>query len=128
VGDVTALVDDIVAVLEGGGVVVLPTDSVYGLAARATSRHAVERVFELKGRRADVPIAVLCASATQALALAEPVAGVDAVAERFWPGPLTLVLPRRAGVGLHLGEPEHTIGLRVPDQRGGRGRLARGRA
>ena len=54
-------------------------------------------VFALKGRRADVPLAVLCASAAQALALAEPVAGVDAVAARFWPGPLTLVLPRRAG-------------------------------
>ena len=41
--------------------------------------------------------------------------GVERVAARFWPGPLTLVLPRRAGVDLHLGEPAHTIGLRVPD-------------
>ena len=114
-GDRAALVDEIVAVLERGGVVVLPTDTVYGLAALPTSRDAVERVFALKGRRADVPIAVLCASSVQALALAEPVPGMDAVAERFWPGPLTLVLPRRAGVDLHLGDPEHTIGLRVPD-------------
>lgn len=109
-------VDEIVAVLERGGVVVLPTDTVYGLAALPSSAAAVDRVFALKGRRADVPIAVLCASAAQALALAEPVPGVDRVAERFWPGPLTLVLPRRAGVELHLGEPAHTIGLRVPQQ------------
>ncbi|MFL6204972.1 MAG: L-threonylcarbamoyladenylate synthase, partial [Acidimicrobiales bacterium] len=110
----SAQVDEIVEVLEGGGVVVLPTDTVYGLAALPSAAAAVDRVFALKGRRADVPIAVLCASAAQALALAEPVPGVDQVAARFWPGPLTLVLPRRAGVHLHLGEPTHTIGLRVP--------------
>jgi L-threonylcarbamoyladenylate synthase len=108
-------VDEIVAVLARGGVVVLPTDTVYGLAALPTSRAAVERVFALKGRRADVPLAVLCGSAAQALKLGEPVTGTDRVAQRFWPGPLTLVLPRRAGVELHLGEPVHTIGLRVPD-------------
>ena len=108
-------VDAIVATLRGGGVVVLPTDTVYGLAALPTSRDAVDRVFALKGRRADVPIAVLCASADQALALAEPVPGIERVAAQLWPGPLTLVLPRRPGVDLHLGEPEHTIGLRVPD-------------
>jgi L-threonylcarbamoyladenylate synthase len=110
-----AQVQQIVGVLEAGGVVVLPTDTVYGLAARPTDRDAVDRLFALKGRRADVPVAVLCASADAALALAEPVPGARAVAERLWPGPLTLVLPRRAGVRLHLGEPPHTIGLRVPD-------------
>ncbi len=108
-------VDEIVDVLQRGGLVVLPTDTVYGLAALPTDAAAVERVFALKGRRADVPIAVLCASAGQALGLADPVAGVEAVAHQLWPGPLTLVLPRRAGVDLHLGEPVHTIGLRVPD-------------
>jgi len=113
--DLLGRVDEIVAVLERGGVVVLPTDTVYGLAALASSPDAVERVFTLKGRQADVPIAVLCASAEQALALVDPVQGIDRVAARFWPGPLTLVLPRRAGVDLRLGEPVHTIGLRVPD-------------
>jgi L-threonylcarbamoyladenylate synthase len=114
-GDVREQVDEIVAVLERGGVVVLPTDTVYGLAALPTSADAVERVFALKGRRADVPIAVLCASADQALDLAEPVPGAAEVAAALWPGPLTLVLPRRDGLGLHLGEPTHTIGVRVPD-------------
>jgi L-threonylcarbamoyladenylate synthase len=88
---------------------------VYGLAALPTSAAAVDRLFELKGRAADVPVAVLCADAAQALALAEPTAGAAAVAERFWPGPLTLVLRRRSGVELHLGEPTTTVGLRVPD-------------
>jgi L-threonylcarbamoyladenylate synthase len=113
--DVLEHVDDVVGVLRGGGVVVLPTDTVYGLAALPTDAAAVDRLFVLKGRRADVPVAVLCASAAQALALAEPSPRADAVGTTFWPGPLTLVLPRRAGVDLHLGEPTHTIGLRVPD-------------
>ncbi len=108
-------VDDIAGARERGGGVGLPTDTVYGLAALPTSAASITRVFALKGRRAEVPLAVLCARAEQALALAEPTPGIDAVAERFWPGPLTLVLPRRAGLALHLGEPAHTVGLRVPD-------------
>ena len=95
----------------------LPTDTVYGLAALADDPIATGRLFELKGRAAEIPLAVLCAGVDQALALAEePVSpSVRAVAERWWPGPLTLVLRRRAGLALHLGEPESTIGLRVPD-------------
>ncbi|HLT16393.1 MAG TPA: L-threonylcarbamoyladenylate synthase [Acidimicrobiales bacterium] len=103
--------------LRAGGVVVLPTDTVYGVAALPADAAAVERLFSLKGRRHDVPIAVLCADAEQALALAEPAAAerARAAAARWWPGPLTLVLPRRAGLHLHLGQPDHTVGLRVPD-------------
>ncbi len=111
------LIDEVVAALEAGGVVVLPTDTVYGLVARARDHAATAALFALKGRSHDVPLAVLCASVDQALALAEPRVGpaVAAIAARWWPGPLTLVLRRRAGVDLHLGEPAHTIGLRVPD-------------
>lgn len=103
--------------LRAGAAVVLPTDTVYGLAALAADPAATGRLFELKGRAAGVPLAVLCADADQALALAEaPVSpSVRAVADRWWPGPLTLVVPRRPGLDLHLGEPETTIGLRVPD-------------
>lgn len=111
-----AQVDEIVAALEGGGVVVLPTDTVYGLVARAADATATARIFSLKERSEGVPLAVLCASTEQALALTavsdDP--AVVAVARRWWPGPLTLVLPRRAGVDLMLGEPATTIGLRVP--------------
>jgi L-threonylcarbamoyladenylate synthase len=103
--------------LRAGGAVVIPTDTVYGLAARAADPGATARLFELKGRAAEVPLAALCADVDQALALCEePVPpSVRAVAERWWPGPLTLVLPRRAGLDLQLGEPESTIGVRVPD-------------
>jgi L-threonylcarbamoyladenylate synthase len=112
-------VDDVVAALEAGAVVVLPTDTVYGLVALASDASATERLFALKQRADGVPLAVLCSSVAQALALAahpdDP--AVLAVADRWWPGPLTLVLPRREGIELHLGEPVTTIGLRVPDHR-----------
>lgn len=110
------MIDEIVAALEAGQAVVLPTDTVYGLAARAADHQATARLFALKGRSSGVPVAVLCADAEQALGLAEaPDRAVLAVADRWWPGPLTLVVRRRGGLDLHLGDPEHTIGLRVPD-------------
>ena len=115
--DAADVVDRMADALRAGGVVVLPTDTVYGVAALPGDAAAVERLFALKGRSADVPVAVLCADADQALALAEPAAAERArpAASRWWPGPLTLVLPRRPGLELHLGRPEHTVGLRVPD-------------
>jgi L-threonylcarbamoyladenylate synthase len=110
-------VDDVVDALQTGGVVVLPTDTVYGLVALAADASATARIFTLKQRTEGVPLAVLCASTAQALSLTahpdDP--AVLSVAARWWPGPLTLVLPRRPGLELHLGEPASTIGLRVPD-------------
>ena len=103
-------------VLRAGGVVVLPTDTVYGLAAAADRPDAVARLFRLKGRAADVPVAVLCADAAQALALADPVTPAAArLSGRHWPGPLTLVMPRRRDLPWELGEPSATIGVRCPD-------------
>ncbi len=112
-GDV---VDVVVATLEAGEAVVLPTDTVYGLVALPGDRAAVAQLFALKGRPEGVPLAVLCANADQALALAEPELGpeVRAVASRWWPGPLTLVVPRRPDLELHLGQRTTTIGVRVP--------------
>lgn len=112
-----AVVDDVVEALLDGGLVVLPTDTVYGLAALPGDEAAMARLFAAKGRQADVPVAVLCAHLRQAATLVDPAAlgALRPVAERWWPGPLTLVLPRRPGVELHLGEPAGTVGLRVPD-------------
>jgi tRNA threonylcarbamoyl adenosine modification protein (Sua5/YciO/YrdC/YwlC family) len=111
------LVERVAAALLAGGAVVLPTDTVYGLAALPGLRSATDQLFTLKGRAIATPLAVLCGEVEQALDLAEldDERAVRAVAEQWWPGPLTLVLPRRIGVPLYLGEPEDTIGLRVPD-------------
>jgi L-threonylcarbamoyladenylate synthase len=106
------------AALRAGEVVALPTDTVYGLAALPAPAAHTARLFALKGRAADVPVAVLCASPDQGLALADPAgltAPVRRIAARLWPGPLTLVLPRRPGLGYALGEPAGTIGVRCPD-------------
>jgi len=110
---------DVITALCNGRAVVLPTDTVYGLCALPFDRAAMAEIFDRKGRSADTPIAVLCADSTQALALADleaaDRASVERVAAALWPGPLTLVLPRRADLGWPLGEPVTTIGLRVPD-------------
>lgn len=107
-----------VEALRAGEVVALPTDTVYGLAALPTVPGATARLFALKGRGADVPVAVLCADASQALGLAAPEGMTDElrrIAERLWPGALTLVLARRPGLGYELGEPADTVGVRCPD-------------
>jgi tRNA threonylcarbamoyl adenosine modification protein (Sua5/YciO/YrdC/YwlC family) len=111
-------VERVAAALVRGEVVIVPTDTVYGLAALPTVPGAVARLFELKRRPAGVPLAVLCDSAEQALALAAPVTDdVARLTERLWPGPLTLVLRRRDGLDLDLGGASETIGLRCPDHR-----------
>ncbi len=105
-----------VEVLRSGGVVVLPTDTVYGLAVLPSDAGATSHVFDLKGRSATVPMAVLCSTAAEALALAADAPGAARrLADAHWPGPLTLVLNRRPGLGWDLGEPTTTIGVRCPD-------------
>jgi L-threonylcarbamoyladenylate synthase len=113
-GAITAAAD----ALRRGLVVALPTDTVYGIGALPSVPGATDRLFALKGRSTDVPLAVLCADAGQALGLAdEAEVGEDVhrIAGRLWPGPLTLVLPRRPGLGYQLGEPAATVGVRCPD-------------
>lgn len=118
--DDAGAVPQTVKILAGGGLVVLPTDTVYGLAALPTIAEATAKLFDRKGRLADVPIAVLCSSVDQALDLADLTD--DTVADRarswaeaHWPGPLTMVLPRHPSIDWTLGDPSHTIGVRVPD-------------
>ena len=103
-------------VIGDGGLVGLPTDTVYGLAADATSDAAVEGVFRAKGRPADKPLIALIATMAMAEACGAFSAPALALAEAFWPGPLTLVLPRAVGSPLsplvHQGAPG--VSLRIP--------------
>ncbi|HEY4633413.1 MAG TPA: L-threonylcarbamoyladenylate synthase [Candidatus Limnocylindrales bacterium] len=109
--------DDAIAALRAGEVVVVPTDTVYGIAVDPSRPGATDRLFAIKERPGDVAIPVLAADAEQAFALASDVPPVArALAAAFWPGGLTIVLPRRSGLGFDLGGPDDTtIGLRVPD-------------
>jgi L-threonylcarbamoyladenylate synthase len=103
------------AVLRRGGLVAFPTETVYGLGANAFDPMAVARVFEVKARPSFDPLIVHLASARD-LARVSPTDDprVGALAARFWPGPLTLVLPRRPEVPDLVTAGLDTVGVRVP--------------
>jgi L-threonylcarbamoyladenylate synthase len=101
--------------LAAGELVAFPTETVYGLGARADDAEAVARIFTAKGRPADHPLIVHVAESTHIEAFA---AEVPALAQRligaFWPGPLTLILPRRLDVAAAAAGGQPSIGLRCP--------------
>ena len=102
--------------LGGEEVVLLPTDTVYGLAAMPTSSAAINRLFELKRRPSDVSVAMLVADPSDVTELAEdPPEALVKLAHLHWPGPLTVVLPRRKTLNWALGGSGGTLGLRCPD-------------
>lgn len=116
VDDLDAAVDEAAEKIEAGLPIGLPTDTVYVLAADPTDPGATDRMFALKQRPRTFDLSVLVASVDQALELATAVpAAAKRLMERFWPGPLTLVLPRDPEEPFELGDDEMTIGLRVPD-------------
>jgi L-threonylcarbamoyladenylate synthase len=103
------------AVLRGGGLVAFPTETVYGLGAAALSASAVERIFAAKGRPATNPVIVHVAEteAARQVAAAWPDAAAR-LAAHFWPGPLTLVLPRGGAVPDVVTAGGPTVAVRVP--------------
>ncbi|MEQ8840545.1 MAG: L-threonylcarbamoyladenylate synthase [Acidimicrobiales bacterium] len=100
--------------LRSGGVVIIPTDTVYGLAAAAENSAAVDAMFALKNRPVDVLVAVLVADIDQARNYVDLGPAGEALAARFWPGPLTIVAPRHVVGSLAAGDDE-TLGVRCPD-------------
>ena len=110
-----AALDDAAAVLARGGLVVFPTESVYGLGADATSAPAVDALVAVRGREAEKPILVVASDLDMVTAVAAHVSPVARrLAARFWPGALTLVLPARPGLPASLTAGTDTIGVRVP--------------
>ncbi len=106
-----------VEVLRAGGIVALPTDTVYGIACDLAAPGGIERLFSAKGRPSDRAIMLLLAEPAQASEIGLVGSAARLLGEAFWPGGLTLVLPARPDVrlpaALTAGRP--TIGLRVPD-------------
>lgn len=101
-----------------GELVVLPTDTVYGLAADAFSPEAVQRLLDAKGRGRQSPPPVLIANTATLSALAAEVPEpVSRLAEEFWPGPLTIVLPAQPSLDWDLGDTGGTVALRIPNHR-----------
>lgn len=108
-------IDGAVARLRDGGLVAFPTETVYGLGADATNDNAVRRLFSVKGRPADHPVIVHIADIAQLDAWARDVpTTARTLARHFWPGPLTLILPRRPGVSLLVTGGQDSVGLRCP--------------
>jgi len=110
-----ARVQEAVAALRRGEVIGLPTETVYGLAADASNADAVRKIFALKGRPADHPLIVHIADAS---ALSRWASGSSVLAgklaQAFWPGPLTMILPRRSDVSDVVTGGQTTVGLRCP--------------
>jgi L-threonylcarbamoyladenylate synthase len=111
-----AWLDAALAHLRDGGVVALPTETVYGLAAALHRPEGVERIFALKGRPEEKALPWQAASLPQAEAAGFRFSGpARRVAERFWPGPLTLVLPRPASCPPWFAPDSRAVALRIPD-------------
>jgi L-threonylcarbamoyladenylate synthase len=109
-------IDYIVSCLRQGDVVAMPTDTFYGLAVDPVNLHAVENIYRIKSRQKQKPLSLLIASLAQAYELArdsDPM--LDKLADRFWPGPLTVIV--RAGTKLPLRSTANTgnVALRIPD-------------
>jgi L-threonylcarbamoyladenylate synthase len=102
-------------VIRSGGIIGLPTETVYGLAADADSAQAVAKIFAAKGRPADHPLIVHVADADGVARFADHVPDfANKLIAAFWPGPLTLILPRCEGVAQAAAGGQNSIGLRCP--------------
>ena len=114
IGDADAL-NQAVASLERSEPIIVPTDTVYGVAAIATDAAGVDALFELKARPADRSIAVLVADADQMATLAEVGDAERRLMAAFWPGGLTIVVTRRPEI-TGIGAEDGTVGVRCPDE------------
>jgi L-threonylcarbamoyladenylate synthase len=102
------------AILQAGGLVAFPTETVYGLGANALDAHAVEGIFAAKGRPADDPVIVHLADPSELERVAVPNPLALRLGDAFWPGPLTLVLPRLPSVPPRVSAGLDSVGVRVP--------------
>ena len=103
-------------IIKNGGLVAFPTETVYGIGADAFNEEAVSRVYEAKGRPSDNPMIVHIARASDlGLLASEIIPDVVKLADAFWPGPLTMVLPKREEVPFRVTGGLDTVGVRLPD-------------
>jgi L-threonylcarbamoyladenylate synthase len=114
-GSLDPRVQEALEVVRAGGLVAIPTETVYGLAADASNDRAVRRIFEVKGRPTNHPLIVHVASAEAAIRWAQRIpASATTLAEACWPGPLTVLLRAAAHVSPVVTGGLPTVGVRVP--------------
>jgi L-threonylcarbamoyladenylate synthase len=108
-------VDDVATILISGGLAIVPTDTVYGVAASMSRPDALRKIFEAKGRSTDKPLPVLLDSVESAPRYAQFVSQVArTLMLEFWPGKLTIVVPASPNVPAECRAADETVGLRVP--------------
>ncbi|MDY0266391.1 MAG: L-threonylcarbamoyladenylate synthase [Methanimicrococcus sp.] len=101
--------------LKDGKSAAFPTETVYGLGAMISNESAVLKIYEIKGRAPEKPLSVLISSAKDMEEIATDIpSAAFLLAERFWPGPMTLILKKKAGISNRITAGKDTVGLRVP--------------
>ena len=112
--NLTMEIDEALSALRAGDAVVYPTETFYALGVDALSSAALERLFAIKGREPGKPVALIAADAAMAFSIARDIPDrARRLAEAFWPGPLTIVLPPRDGISAALIGPDGGVGVRV---------------
>ncbi|MYM19548.1 threonylcarbamoyl-AMP synthase [Brevibacterium sp. 5221] len=110
------ILDESARVVADDGLLVIPTDTVYGIAADAFSAAGVARLLAAKGRGRDMPPPVLIGQRSTLLGIAEALdQRIMELTERFWPGPLTIVCPAQPSLDWDLGDTHGTVAVRMPD-------------
>ena len=113
-GYITTNVKEAARILNGGGVIGMPTETVYGLAARADLEESVGRIFDIKGRPRNHPLIAHLSPDADASHWGEFNESAERLAELFWPGPLTLLVPRTQHIGVWVTGGRDSVALRVP--------------
>ena len=108
--------EEAITTLQHGGVIAFPTDTVYGIGASLDHPQALRRIYDLKGRSPDKPLPILIARVEMMDQLSPDVdERLASLAERFWPGALTIVLPAADHLPAEVKAPDNTIGVRLPN-------------
>ena len=113
--DVAGCVSDAITALRAGGVIIYPTDTLYGLGADALSDEAVAKIYSIKGRDERKPIHCIVADMEMAEKFAEVNDEARKLAKEFFPGSLTLILKKRKGIETGIAKGIDTIGIRIPN-------------
>jgi len=96
-------------------VIIFQTDTVYGLGCKISSELGVERIYEIKRRDGKKPLAVLCANFEQVKSIVTSFELGETIGEKYWPGALTLILPKRSIVGGYITSGFNTVAVRIPN-------------
>jgi L-threonylcarbamoyladenylate synthase len=110
------VIEKAASIIKNGGVVVYPTDTLYGLGVNALDKKSVQKVFEIKGRNFNKPVSIAVSSLNEAKKYVKFNSTALKIAKKFLPGPLTLILPSKFNFPKRL-NPDDNIRIRVPDNK-----------